>query len=293
MHRTATIPALTPPLPKRSYYCALGRSKFACRSWRCPRCRRRHLAQSFARLRDALTRRVGRFYYLVLEVPLRTRDPWHAASRAVDCLLRRAARRFGKLGYYLCWEQNDQGHPHANVILHSRALPEPELTAFLRENARACGLSPAVYCEPVQDKGALAGYLSKSKQLPLAAPVSEGSGRPWRRTRASRGFLPRALTSRPKKRRAVPQPEVGVRNAQDSRCSRPAAQAAQDVRGAGMYGPAGRTLVQPLLEGRGVRPHAGRRHYVLRDRRPAPAAPNGPHHVAVADVSPLPPHEPA
>lgn len=190
-----TVRAFSQPLPKRSHYCALGRSRFACFSWRCPKCRRRHLAQSFARLRTALTSRVGPLFYLVLKVPMSTRDPWRAAQRGWNRLLRRATRRFGRLGYALVWEQNDQGHPHANVIMHGRALTPDRLSDFLRENARACGLL-ADYCEPVKDKLRLSGYMSKASQLPLAAPASEGKGRPWRRVRASRGFLPRRLNAR-------------------------------------------------------------------------------------------------
>jgi hypothetical protein len=193
----STVRVNSAPLSfKTSHYCSLGRSVFPCKSWRCSRCRRRRLAQDFARLRTALCRHVLPTFYLVLSLPASAGLSWSSWRRAAHCLerlLRRAVRRFGRLGYIVVWEQAGV-RPHCNLILYSSALTPQGLHRLLRRAVVRSGFAPNRYCEPVERKRALIAYLCKHEQLPLSAPPG------WQRVRASRGCLPARHDRRPRSR---------------------------------------------------------------------------------------------
>jgi hypothetical protein len=191
---------VAPLLFKHSHHCALGQARFRCKSWRCRRCRRWALARDFARLRTALTARVWPAFYLVLTPPKPglDEDAWKHSRHALGRLLRRASRRLGRMVWTAVWEQSRKGRLHINLILQGPALTPKGLKALLRRYLVTSGFGRIHYCKPVERKLALAGYLSKSSQLPFSAPQG------FQRLRASRGFLPRRLDWRPRVRHAPP-----------------------------------------------------------------------------------------
>jgi len=154
------------------------------------------LAVDFRRIKEAMSSRVGTFWYVVLSFPPTGGHPWRAwrrAQHASNRLLRRASRRFGKFGMIAVWEESAPGRPHLNLVLRHPSISRDSLHAFLRDSLVQCGLGQVFYAEAVESKRAVASYLSKSEQLPHSAPPS------WRRMRASKGAMPRVWRKAKKK----------------------------------------------------------------------------------------------
>src|SRR5882672_7850802 len=152
-----------PPLSKSAALCATGHAVYRCRSWRCPRCSRRRLAVDFRRIKEAMSSRVGTFWYVVLSFPPTGGHPWRAwrrAQHASNRLLRRASRRFGKFGMIAVWEESAPGRPHLNLVLRHPSISRDSLHAFLRDSLVQCGLGQVFYAEAVESKRAVASYLS-------------------------------------------------------------------------------------------------------------------------------------
>src|SRR5258706_394053 len=129
------------PSSRTSAICASGQALFRCRSWRCPRCARRRLQLDYRRIKTAMTSRTGAFWYVTVTFPLVIGHPWKAwrhAQHALNRLLRRAARSFGKLGLIAVWEETD-GRPHCNLVLRQPSITRDALHAFLRDSLVACG----------------------------------------------------------------------------------------------------------------------------------------------------------
>jgi hypothetical protein len=217
--------------PKVKHRCA-----YRCGSWRCEgECARHEASVTFARIRDACAPfAAGDFVFLVLTLDrdgYYSQKPWLNADEAYRALSGMTARFLKRLRRWMVthgmkpigseWvavvEAHRSGWPHMNLLVHSpdlareltdriaqraiagmskreRTLLQGELLAM----ATATGWGAQSTAEPVRDKGAVTGYITKLAglagaagaevakitQVPLSAP------RRFRRLRSGTNFLP-------------------------------------------------------------------------------------------------------
>lgn len=179
--------------------------RFRCRSWRHEGdCRLWKGAQDFVRCREAISSRPGWVYVVLTFDPKRwPGGPFEAFSgsgKSWNRLRSNLTRRYGKLDYLQTWEATKKGWPHVNILIHNPKILSMDWREFrqdLKRRAVQAGFGEVLWVEPVRDKEAMAGYLTKlarelvgavrKDQVPVNAP------RHFRRIRASRGLLPKVF----------------------------------------------------------------------------------------------------
>jgi hypothetical protein len=208
------------------------RRRFLCGSWRCRRCSRWRGAIDWARCAEAVASRTWWLYLVLTFDPAAYSGPWEAFQQAGQNwhhhLKPALQAKGGKLAYLQTWEQHQSGWPHANLILTGDRLQrfveqlgiedgsvtkhgKTRRTKFPRgfrdwlvSKATAAGFGSVLWVEVIDDEvpEALAGYLTKlARELTGAPGGAKGDQSPtmaprhFRRIRASRGLLPKALAT--------------------------------------------------------------------------------------------------
>ena len=171
------------------------RVPYSCQSWRCPVCARHEAAVTFARIREATSRKEYAadgwvFFVLTLDRDgYYTGKPWldvNDAYRSLSTMSRKLLKRLRRNWSEPCdaWiavvEAHKSGWPHVNLMLYapelarelsaekSRRLDAGEdarratlLHGDLLEHAMACGWGRQSVAEAARDKEALASYIVK------------------------------------------------------------------------------------------------------------------------------------
>jgi hypothetical protein len=178
---------------------------FKCRSWRhAGECRLWKGAQDFVRMKEAMEKYdYWSHVNLTFEQPVgKNMDYLFRKGKDLWAKLRkRLNRRLKPMKYIQTWEVHRSGVPHLHVALMSVKLFESAICDpwdnwewLLQTDAVECGFGPVGWCERLDSKEAMAGYLGK-----LARELTEGGKEyqiPWnapknfRRLRASVRLLP-------------------------------------------------------------------------------------------------------
>lgn len=183
---------------------------WTCRSWRCPRCRRKKGAQDFVRIRDAMLSRGPHWVEVVLTLPHKNfHDPFAAFVSLYSMfqkVVQRLSYEYGRIEYFQTVEIHKDGFPHLNVGLFNEKIWQAcegegwrRWRQVLKPIVVACGFGYVLHVSPLWDgeSARLAAYFIKlsgklsgeftgadaKNQSPVNAP------RNFHRLRSSRGLL--------------------------------------------------------------------------------------------------------
>ncbi len=130
----------------------------ACRSWNCPRCRKRNKRVLLYRLGSA---KVTTLLTLTTNPAAHQSrdDAFRAGSLAVNRLFKRIRRRWpgARVEYFLIWERTTKGWPHAHLLLQAPFIPQRWLSHTWRRLTGA----RVVDIRPVHTNQGITSYLTK------------------------------------------------------------------------------------------------------------------------------------
>lgn len=164
----------------------------ACRSWQCPRCRKRNARILLQRLGTA---KVTTLLTLTCNPSAHTGQPaaFRAMSRAVNSLFKRIRRQWpaARVEYFLVWERTRRGWPHAHLLLQAPFVPQAWLSAAWDELTGARVVDIRAVHTTQQVTSYLAKYLAKDPFVPQG----------MKRYRSSRRFFDYLIRELPRQDR--------------------------------------------------------------------------------------------